>query len=172
MERFNKLDSDVKDAFADGDLNPMLIASSVIEPEHHLEAFHPEHEKPGTDLKQALIELSKSFSRIKRVADKYQATVIIVSIPFPFFVSYKGFENMQRIGFVLDKNMLTSRSADKDIMNASREAGLLFFNVTRQFRQNSKNDGFYFELDAHLTPSGHKFYADMLTPIRAAELRK
>jgi hypothetical protein len=115
--------------------------------------------------------MSAQFSRILRSAASVKAAVIIVSVPFGIYVSQQQFGIRQKgFGFTLDPLMLTSSSPDDAIRQAAVGAGVPFFAFTQAFRAMD-DASLFFELDGHFTASGHRVYAEQLTPVVAAALK-
>lgn len=164
--RYGSLDGTIRRAFEAGELNPALVMLGVHHPEYYLRTFDLDIRDVGTMIER----MSKEFTRIRRAGERRSARVIIVSVPFGLYVNPYMFNTWkERYGFILDRRMLTSDSADQAIQRAAERVGLQFFAVTQGFRRH-KDAQFYFELDGHFTPRGHRFYAKELTPIVAREL--
>lgn len=164
--RYEQIDGAIRHAFEGGNLNPSIIPAAIRHPEYFIQTF--DLERPQT---QALVRLmSAQFSRILRSAAPIRAAVVVASVPFGIYVSRQQFDTWQKaFGFTLDRRMLTSSSPDDAIRQAAVAAGVPFFAFTQAFRAM---DGapLFFMLDGHFTASGHRLYAEQLTPVVAAAL--
>jgi hypothetical protein len=92
------------------------------------------------------------------------ARVMAVAVPFGAYVARRNFETRRLLGFQLDESVLTSNEMDEAIRLAAMAAGIPFVTVTEQFRKARPKPALFFELDGHLTASGHRLLADSITP--------
>ena len=165
--KYKQIDSEILRAFESGNLNPSIIPSAIRHPEYFIETF--DLEQPQT--RESIQLMSTQFSRIHRSAATVKAAVMVVSAPFGLYVSRQQFDTRQnRLGFTLDRRMLTSSSPDDAIRLAAVGAGVPFFAFTQAFREKDGTP-FHFELDGHFNASGNRFYAEQLTPAAAATLQ-
>jgi lysophospholipase L1-like esterase len=166
-DRYGRMDAEVRRAFEGGGLNPWVVHSAIKHPDYWMQTF--DINQP--EVQKLIDEMANQLRRIKKAADQYQAKVLVVSIPMGIYVNHEAFDREKHFGFLLDKAMLASDSQDRAIEMAAEKAGLPFFSKTDQFRKH-EDAPFFFKLDGHLDVAGHRFYADQLTPIIAAELGK
>jgi hypothetical protein len=159
-QRFSRLDKVIRDAFIGGRLNSDLIRQVIKRPNYYLQTF--DLNKP--DVQSLIGEMAGQLGRIKRVADRYRARVVVVSVPFGLYVSPAQFKVHRKYGFFVDEKMLGSDSPDQAIRLACEKAGLPFFTTTDRFRDH-KTAHFFYDLDGHFNASGYRFYSDQLTPI-------
>jgi hypothetical protein len=160
-DRLDHLDSGVRKAFYDGELNPSLVSLAMHSPDYFMETM----DLNSSITRLRISELADELRRIKSVGEANNAKVIVVSVPYGIYVSQAGFETRRRIGFDTVPEMLTSNAADEAIRQASLLAGLDFYTFTDQFRQASVNQQFFFELDGHFNRTGDAYFAETLTPV-------
>jgi hypothetical protein len=157
-KRYDDLDDEIRNAFVSGRLNPALVQLTIKHSEYWLRTL--DISQPEV---QTLIDaMSDQLIRIKKVAEHYDAKVLVISIPMGIYVNNEAFAEEKRFGFLLDRAMLVSHSEDLAIKMAADKAGLQFFSETDQFRQH-EDAPFFFKLDGHLNAAGHRYYADQLT---------
>jgi hypothetical protein len=121
---------------------------------------------------QGLInKLSHNILNIKKKADKNKVKSIVISVPSPVYVSSAYFKQAEKLGLRLDNKMLSGDSMDQAIMLACQRANVKFFEVTQNFREESKNHLLYFAMDGHFNPDGNKHFAKIITPIIENELK-
>ncbi len=159
--RFNALDQGVKDAFLNGQLNPALINLSTGRPDYFVSTM--ELDSPYT--KRLILEMANQLTLIGNAARQNQAKVIVVSVPYGIYVSQSSFKTRQRLGFEVAPSMLTTKVGDEPIRRASEIAGLSFYEVTDEFREVSREQDLFFELDGHFNAAGHEHFATSLRPI-------
>ena len=165
--RYDSLDRLIKSSFVNGELNPSIISGGIKDSDYFFQTLDL-----GKDNVGVLIDaMSKQFARIKRVAEKNGAKVIVVSVPFGIYVSPGEFAHWQEYGFHMDRKMLISNSPDQAISLACEKAMVPFFTATDRFREHTDTH-FFYELDGHFDASGHQFYADQLTPSIDGVIRK
>jgi lysophospholipase L1-like esterase len=159
--RYESLDAQIKDAFINGELNPGLVYLSIIKPDYFLQTL----DVNSTKVKALVSEMSKQLARIKSIALKNNAEVIVISVPYGVYVDPRSFKSRQRLGFSVVPEMLTTSAEDDAIRSASQMAGIQFYEVTSEFRQASIDTAMFFDLDGHFNPAGHKLFADALATI-------
>ncbi|MFP4500529.1 MAG: SGNH/GDSL hydrolase family protein [Candidatus Hydrogenedentota bacterium] len=158
--RFDALDTEVKEAFLSGNLNPYLIDLALQNPKFYEVTI--DLEDPWT---QTCIErVGSHLARVRHVAQQYDAKAVVVTIPEGVYVNEHALRNIRRIGYDVPGTLLESNAPDEGVRRASEAAGLPFHTVTGAFRSQRSNPEFFFELDGHLTAKGHAFYADAITP--------
>ena len=159
--RYEKLDPQVKNEFINGHLNPSLISLSLTRPDFFLQTLDLNSAKT----KLLISEMAKQLARIKSTAIQNNAEVMVVSVPYGFYVSSKSLSSLQRLGFSGTPEALKTNAADEAIKSASQLAGIPFYDSTVGFRQTSAQTDLFFELDNHFNPAGHKYFAEALLPI-------
>jgi lysophospholipase L1-like esterase len=159
--RLDQLDERIKNAFVSGELNPSLIYLSIHDTDYFLQTMDLRTAKT----KRQISQMSEQLLRIKASADRINAKLIVVSVPYGIYVSRASYDSRQRIGFAVGPEMLTTNSEDDAIRNASQLAGADFYEFTSQFRQASVQQQFFYELDGHFNRAGHTFFADALAPL-------
>ena len=159
--RYDKLDPAVKDEFVNGHVNPSLISLSVTMPDYFLQTLDLESAKT----KLLILEMAKQLARIKSTATQNHAEVMVVSVPYGFYVSAKSLSSLQRLGFSTTPEALKSNAADEAIRSASQMAGIPFYDSTIGFRQISDHTDLFFDQDNHFNPAGHRYFAEALLPI-------
>ena len=158
--RFEALDEEVQRLFLDGDLNPFMVGVAVTCPTFYTSIL------PAEDglMDYAVEDMARCLGRIRRVAHRYDAQVIVAVVPAGAYVNEHQYEHVQRLGFEVAERMLTSPAPDLITREGSAAAELPCVSVTEDFRQRREEPGLYFPLDNHFSPKGHRLYADLLTP--------
>ncbi|HEY6205518.1 MAG TPA: SGNH/GDSL hydrolase family protein [Chthoniobacterales bacterium] len=165
-KRYEDLDPAVKEAFVHGGLNPALIESAV----KHRDAFFQTFDIDDPYVMSLIDAMAKQFERIKKVSDRSRAKMIVVSVPFGVYVNDHVFETWRSYGFHVVPEMLASDSPDRAVYLACEKAGVEFFTATDAFRSH-RDAHFFYTLDGHFNPDGHRFYAEQLTPALATLIR-
>jgi lysophospholipase L1-like esterase len=159
--RYENLDAQIKDAFINGELNPALVYLGIIKPDYFLQTL----DVNSTKVKALISEMSKQLARIKSIALKNNAEVIVISVPYGVYVDPRSLKSRQHLGFAVVPEMLTTSAEDDAIRSASQMAAIPFYEVTREFRHASIDTAMFFDLDGHFNPAGHRLFADALAPI-------
>ncbi len=159
-ERFAQLDTEVKQAFFDGMLNPYMIDLALKN--KHIYTLTLKPEDPW--IQQCIGNMAKALQIIKSVANQSGARVAVVSIPDGPYVNEVAWKNIQRVGFDVVPEMLTSEAPDKVIQMACEKAGMPCFTVSEAFRERRQEPDLFFTLDGHLTAKGHQLLAETLAP--------
>jgi lysophospholipase L1-like esterase len=165
-KRYEDLDPAVKDAFVHGGLNPALIESAI----KHRESFFQTLDLDNPDVALLIDAMSRQLGRIKKNSDLFRAKMVVASVPFGIYVNDNSFETWLSYGFHVVPEMLVSDSADRAIYLACEKAGVEFFTATDAFRSH-RDAHFFYTLDGHLNPAGHRFYAQQLSPALATLVR-
>lgn len=163
-KRFDQLEEHVKDVFYSGLLNPWMIAHSTGAPDYFMNTVNIDL------LGERIDSVALAFKRLKRAARQYGADVIVCSIPEGFYVNKEAFKNVQRIGFHVVPEMLGGTAADDAIRQACERNDIRFHCVSDGFRKKMDEPGLYFELDRHMSAAGNALYAELLTPLIAADI--
>ncbi len=159
-ERFEKLDDEVKQAFFNGLLNPYMIDLALKNKHIYTLTLNPE----DPWIQQCIENMAKALEIIKNIANQFNANIAVVSIPDGPYVNEVAWNNIQRVGFDVVPEMLTSDAPDKVIQIACEKAKVPCFTVSEAFRQRKQDPNLFFTLDGHLTAEGHKLLAETLAP--------
>ena len=159
--RLKRLKEPLKKAFLRGETNPYIIVHAVVNPQMYRDTFDPQ-----SPLVQTLTEmLTRQLAKIRQLAERHQARVIVCSVPTSVFVSKTDYLFAQGLGFLLDEKMLALKNMDELIKTSALKAGLPdFVEVTDSFRARCQKESLYYLWDEHFNPGGSKFYAETLTP--------
>lgn len=159
-QRFENFDTEVKQAFFDGLLNPYMIDLALKNKHIYTLTLNPD----DPWIQQCIGNMAKALQIMKSVANQSNAQVAVVSIPDGPYVNEVAWRNIQRVGFDVVPEMLTSDAPDKVIQMACEKAGVLCFTVSEAFRQRKQEPDLFFTLDGHLTAKGHQLLAETLAP--------
>ncbi len=162
--RFDRIEPPVKQAFYDGLLNPWMIGHSTGYPDYFMNTVSMD------SLGLSIRLMAHALGRVKNVANRYGADVVVFSIPEGFYVNKEAFKNVQRIGFQVVPEMQTGNVADEAVHKACERKGIRFHAVTDGFREKTDASGLYFEMDRHMSAAGNALYADLATPLLAADI--
>jgi hypothetical protein len=158
--RLGKIDADVRKAFLTGELNPALVYLGIHQPDYFRQTLDPNSAK----VKAWVATMSEQLARIKNVAERNNADVLVVSMPYGIYVSSASLKSRERLGFDTAAEMLTTSAEDEEIRNACQMAGVRFYEYTRDFRQASIQRDLFFELDGHINVAGHNYFAEVIAP--------
>jgi hypothetical protein len=164
-ERFDNLEEPVRKVFYDGMLNPWMILHACGTPDYFMNT---------TDLAQLtpnIRAMGRKFRQVKRVADRHAASVVAFSIPEGFYVNREAHRNVQRVGFRVVPEMLTTEVPDQAVERACQTAGIPFHSVLSEFRDHMDEGGLYFELDRHMTAAGNDLFAKTIAPMVVQHLK-
>jgi lysophospholipase L1-like esterase len=164
--RYDALDPAVKDAFLSGNLNPFLVSVGTSASEF----FFLNADDASPFVQQCIARAGACFARIRAVADRCGAKVVVVSLPNGAYVNRAANRNYARIGFHTDPSLLTMDGPDKAIAKAAALAGLSCGEATASFRRHMDEPDLFYELDGHFTKQGHRLYAESMTPLVAPAL--
>ena len=158
--RFDGFEDKVKDAFLTGNLNPYMIDLAMQNPN-----FYELTDLNDPWIQDCVKNMGRHLQRIKHISELYGARVIVVSIPDGPYVNKEALKNIRRVGYSVADRFLDSNEPDRGIETACTQAGLPFYQVTKAFKDRKDDPGLYFELDGHLTATGHALYAESLAPV-------
>jgi len=159
--RLEKIDARVHAAFLNGELNPALVYLAIHQPEYLLQTMDANSAK----VRALVSKMAEQFTRIKNIAQRNNADVLVVSMPYGIFTSSESLKTRERLGFTSAPEMLTTSAPDEEIRAASQMARVKFYEYTREFRQASTQNIFFFELDGHLNVAGHDYFAQVIAPM-------
>jgi lysophospholipase L1-like esterase len=156
-EKYEKIPEKVRTLFMAGSLNPALIDIATKSPSYFTDILK---ENPETQ------EISKCLSdtllRIRAVAKRNRARVLVMSIPYGIYTSRDAQETRALLGFDVGEDFLTTRKVDVVVAGAAKSAGLPFVAFTDQFRKESLRQRLFLEWDGHLNRAGNKFLAQLI----------
>lgn len=159
--RFELLDEEVKSAFLNGQLNPLLVNLSITAPDYYTETLNIDD--PG--ILSCIAEMGKYIAQIKEIAAEHGSSLIVISVPNGIYTSEDSYQSTKRLGFVTLPEMLTTTAADDAIRLACESSDTPFFSVTDEFRKIAKDRNVYFDLDDHFNREGQHCFANLLVPI-------
>lgn len=164
--RLERIDAQARTSFFNGELNPSLVYLAIHDPKY----FSQMLDADSGEIKNLQDKMAEQFARIQNVARLNNARVLIISMPYGTYVSAASLKSRARLGFVAVQEMLTANGPDESIRRASQTAGLAFHDFTQEFRQASSQRNFFFELDGHLNAAGHRYFAELLTPVVRSQI--
>lgn len=167
-ERFEQLEPLVKERALSGNLNPFMVLSAINSPNYYV--WRLALDTPT--MQQAIDKTAGSLSYIRTVAEYCGAPTVVLGIPLGPYVNHHAYKNVQRLGFEVTEDMLTSDSPDRGTELACQKAGLPCVTATAAFRAQADRDHLFFELDGHLTPDGHALYAETIAPFVKEQAQK
>lgn len=156
LERLSRLDPAVRRAFDEGRFNPFHLSNAIRTPDYFLHATRPD----GLVREQSM--LADCLRVIARMAAENQADLLVVSVPYPVYVSPAAVESHRRLGFDGDASLASSDAPDGLIRTACAEAGIPCVSVNPAFRKAASRSELFFPLDGHLNAQGHRFLAGQL----------
>lgn len=157
-DRFDKLDPAAGQMFREGNLNPGLLAKAIAEPDRLRMTFHQAEEQTRTRLEV----MTRHIERIREVCDREGAQVVVCAIPYGPFVSRRQRDTVNRIGFNVEDDFLTSDAPDDVIRTACEQAHVDFLSVTHVFRDIGDQRQLYFDWDGHFNEDGHRLFAESI----------
>lgn len=164
--RFDALEEKVKTAFIHGDLNAYMIDLALKNPKFYTFTLNLD----DSWIQGCMDRMAGQLVRIKDVARRHGAKVVVLSIPPGMYVNENAVKNIHRVGYDISPDMITSDAPDRAIRTACEHAGLPFHEVTQAFKDKRNDPDLFYELDYHLNAKGHRMYADLITPEIAKEI--
>ncbi len=158
--RFNQIDHEIQQLFLDGLLNPFLIAVSMKNPDLLIKSANVFNTFPPEGLKT----LSEIFIEFKKLTEKQGSLLLIFNVPQSFFVNKHALAGIQKVGFQINPEMLTSTQMDQFVEKACNMANVPFIEITSEIRQYQDDPDLFFSLDSHPTPKGHKLIGELFFP--------
>jgi lysophospholipase L1-like esterase len=166
--RYEGLDDEVRKLFLEGRINPWMISEAVNTDGYLAPAAHLD----WPETKRLIWVTGLALQRIRILAEKHGAQVMVVSIPTGVFDNRPFFERCKRLGFVMDPATLMSDGPDRAGRAAAERAGVPFYEVTQEFRDRGDDPDLYFKMDNHFTSAGHALFAEKIAPFVEGEIRK
>jgi lysophospholipase L1-like esterase len=164
-KRVAQLPEDVQQAFHTGTLNPWMINHSTSAPNYFLNTLDM------NAIADRVVNLSDALLRLRRAADRVGAPVVAINIPEGFYVNREAYNNVQRIGFQVQPELLETEVPDQALAQAGEVAGISVLSVTKEFRARVDEPGLYLELDRHMTAKGNALLAEFIAPAVRDEVR-
>lgn len=115
--------------------------------------------------KSLISEMGNQLLRIRKVAARYGARVMVVSVPVRTYVNRFDWDQTKRLGFVVTEDMLTGTAPDDAIRLACDSASVQFYSVTDRFRKEVNGRHLYFEFDSHFNREGSSLFSELLVPL-------
>lgn len=159
--RFERLDSEVRESFQRGELNPALLQGALKRPDYFLETL----DTGRPEVRGMIAAMAQALADIKQAAASSGAEVVVVSIPYKVYASSHDLESSRRLGLDLVPEMATSRAASEAIDAACAMSDVRVFDITEAFRARAHESSLFFELDGHLNAKGHETVARLLSPL-------
>lgn len=156
-ERYEKIPERARVLFSTGSLNPALINLAVKQPSYMADIL-----KEDSENGKRLACLRDTFLRVRAVANRNHARVLVISIPSGFFTSRNQLETRAALGFDVADEFLTTRRVDDIVAGAAKSAGLAFVTFTDQFRQESLRQHLFLEWDGHYSRAGNKLISQLI----------
>jgi len=158
-QRFQGIAAPAQRAFLDGQLNPMILMTALRSPDFFMVTM-----QPGPRRQVLIDRMAACLQRIRSLAAANGARVVVLSVPHAPYASRRGFESARALGLQLDESVQRSHEMDEAIRQAATAAGLPFVSATDRFRAAPPDPLLFYEFDTHLTPAGHRLFADSITP--------
>jgi lysophospholipase L1-like esterase len=158
MQRFEGLDAEVKAMVMEGDLNPWEVYNAVKTPDYMAFTLNPER----AEVRRATDLMATYLTQIKRVAERENSEVRVLSVPAGWYVSARALKYKRQIGFCLDDSALHSTRPDDVISSACQAAGVDFHSVTGDFRQAAVERDLYYPFDGHFNSAGCALFAERI----------
>jgi hypothetical protein len=160
-ENFEKIPEDVKEVWREGGLNPWMLLHSSGSPDYFLYILNED------ELRKKVSDFAYCLDLVREAAEDGGAPVLMLGIPEGFLVNEEAYQNVQRIGFQVVPELMTTTVLDDMIGMGAEQAGVPYFTATDAFREQKDAKGLYLELDRHMAPPGNKLFADTVTPVVA-----
>jgi len=156
LERFNSLDSKVKQMFFDGNINPWEVYFAIKYPDYVTFTLRPERD----DVQAAVHSMAGQLARIKQAAESSNARMVVLSVPPGWYFSPRALAAKRRVGYRLDETALRSDAPDDLIQTACQEAEVRFFSLSRRFRELGLGEKWFFDYDGMFDAEGHAIYGE------------
>lgn len=159
--RYAGLDVALRSSFESGRLNPFLLRIALRHPGYFGDAAREDLRAESVTL------LAEPLRGLARLAREAGSELVVVSIPYPVYVSRSGLQSQRSLGFDLDEGLLVTDVPDRVTREASEAAGLRCLSPLKAFREHDDRDPLFFPIDGHLNAAGHRLLAEQI----AAEVR-
>ena len=110
------------------------------------------------EVRKAVDQMADCLGRIKKVAERERAEVLVLSVPPGWYVCTKALSFKRRIGFRLDDGAIHSDAPDAVIRGACRAANVSFCSFTSHFRKAAPEVDLYYDFDGHFNAAGHLLF--------------
>ena len=154
--RFENLPSRVRAAYQAGGLNPGLLYMAMRHGEFLIDTCDA-----GGKGRRGIEETAKELAKIRRLAERAHADLVVVPVPYRAYVSRRDLAEMAELGFHVEEGMLSWNTPDEAIHEACRGAHVQFFSVTAEFRELGRANELYFKWDGHLNQAGHRAFGEL-----------
>jgi len=114
--------------------------------------------------------MARDLARIRAIAARNDARVIILSTPYVAYASEHDCRNMQTFGYRCDSAMYESNAADRSTEQAGALSRIPVYEVTQPFRTAAAQRQLFFRYDDHPNRDGYQVLGDLFTPIVANAL--
>lgn len=173
IEKFDKrlnnpypISLEIRKLILEGSLNSVLASVAYRDPEIFYHGFN--QKDPQTEL---LINLmAQDLEEIKKLANKYNSKIFVISSPIGIFISDYQFKVIQEQGHRLTPAMLTSTWQDEAIKKACQKSNIDFYEFTKEFRKQDKLTPLFFKYDGHFNTIGASYLASLVEPIISKKL--
>ncbi|MCX8063796.1 MAG: hypothetical protein N3G21_01325 [Candidatus Hydrogenedentes bacterium] len=157
---FDSLDSQVRQYFLDGMLNPFLVYVALEFPDFLLKMITEEDFSKTQEFNSAI----QIISKINEIGMVNKSKLIIFSVPQSFYVNEHALKSAEKLGFKVDLEMLSSDKLDIPIIQISNHLKIPYVSITEEMREHKHSPTLFFPLDMHPTPEGHRLIAEHLAP--------
>ena len=158
-KRYEALDSEVRDQFEHGLINPILVDVGCRHPEFYGKTLNRESDIMAA----AARELPRTLKRFDALCRRFDTPWMVVSVPYGLYVSPEALQGRRRLGYRMPDDMLKTEVAERIVKAACDGAGVPFVSVTEAIRR-LKTPGAYYPLDGHPTAIGQAQFARLLKP--------
>jgi hypothetical protein len=155
-KRFDKLDPVIREYFLNGEIRPGLISISVKNPNYLMDI----EDLNNDGVREGIRKMAEYFSVIMNLGNRYDSKVVVLSVPYRYYLCEEGIEDLAALGFNTDKGVIESGAADDAIKRAAELAGVEFFEFTVPFKAACGREKLFYKYDGHFTKAGNKLYAE------------
>jgi len=163
-QKYEKIPERTRALFVAGSLNPYLVDLAIKQPSYMADILNED-----LDTKQLSACLQDALLRIRGVAKRNNARVLVMSIPSGFFTARHQVETRAALGFDVAEDSLTTRKVDDIVARVAKSAGLTFVAFTDQFRQQSLRERLFLEWDGHQSRAGNKLLSQLIAKYLAGK---
>lgn len=158
-QRYETLNTDVRQAFESGLLNPSLVQTAITRPQYFSEPLNAD-----ADWRSAVTTRYEGI--LKRIRQRYaglDCALIVAIVPDGPYVSRSAWNGMRDVGYDVNEALLTSDVPAQLVHDICKAVGVTCLDVVDEFRSDEAE--LYFPLDGHFNVAGQRKFGETLAPL-------
>lgn len=160
-QRMESMPSDIMRMGMEGAVSPWLVSTAILTPDVRRRAILMDF--PGAEI------LWHTFASLvvetNQVCAANGCPLVICAVPSSFQVDTSQFDRtflVDRMGLLFDDAMLELSLPQDRLRALCKENGIPYVDPLPLLRMRARDELFFYRIDTHLTPSGHRLVAQLL----------